>query len=298
MRKKLRDLLNKTLVLKYKLPCASNGIDGINISTNEDDAYICYSEKALSTIIYNSIIDYSFNEFEISSQEYQSLLVRALQTKLKYKPSDNQDAKIKYGFYGEVLLHSILFNFYNTEPIISRGYFYNPLENSETKGYDSYHIIENNKSVELWFGEVKFRNSLASCAKSAIDGLDKVLSDEYLDTNIIAMVNHRNEIPKGSKVTEILDEWINNPQIKILDEIKKHNMKLVYPILLVYPAYNIPYKDSIIKTIEHINSRYSKTSYKLSIEVELFFILVPIKETKKIKEDVISWIESKRPLLS
>ncbi|MFP3449532.1 hypothetical protein, partial [Pseudomonas sp. SIMBA_067] len=84
--------------------------------------------------------------------------------------------------------------------------------------------------VALWFGEVKFRATLASCAKSAIEGLDKAFSDAYLVDNILAMDNHRNNFSvKGSKIEKILHSWRENPKINIIDEVIKHDMKLIYP---------------------------------------------------------------------
>lgn len=38
--------------------------------------------------------------------------------------------------------------------------FYNPLESSETKGFDTYQmLLKSDGSIELWFGEVKFHKS-------------------------------------------------------------------------------------------------------------------------------------------
>lgn len=298
MRKALKSLLEKTLIWEYQLPCSKSGVKGVNISTWGDDAFQCTCENKLAQIIYNSIIEYSFNEFELTDKDYNDLLAVALQTKIKYKDWQKQDIKIKYGFYGEVLLYAILTNFYHANPIISRGYFYNPLENSETKGYDSYHMIDDEGNLELWFGEVKFRATLASCAKSAIEGLDKAFSDSYLRDNILAMVNHRNNFSvKDSKIEAILHEWTNNPSINIIEEVKKYDMRLIYPVLLVYPDNSDDFETKIKNTIAHINERYSEKQYNLSVDFELFFILVPVSEVKKIKEDVISWIESKQPLL-
>lgn len=299
MRKQLQKLLSKTLIWKYRLPDSKSGLAGINISTWEDDAFLCASESSLVEVIYNSIIEYSFNEFEISERNFDDLLTAALQVKIKYKEWQTEETKIKYGFYGEVLLYSILYHFYHSKPLISRGYFYNPLENSETKGYDSYHLIESDGDVELWFGEVKFRDTLASCAKSAIEGLDKAFSDHYLTSNILAMVNHRNNFAvAGSKVEEILDSWSNNPRIRIIDEVKKYDMRLIYPVLLVYPDKKGDFKTKIEKSVKHINEKYKTKQYDLSIDFELFFILIPLSEVKKIKKEVIEWIESKKPLLS
>lgn len=236
MRKSLQELLEKTIFLKFRLPHSDLDLDSINLSTVEDDVFECLSDSALSEIIYNSIIEYSFNEFELENKDMDSLLASALKTKIKYKEYQKQETKIKYGFYGEVLLYLMLCQFYKSSPLISRGYFYNPLENSETKGYDSYHLIQGSDKVELWFGEVKFRATLDSGAKSAIEGLDKAFSDGYLEDNILAMVNHRNNIGiKGTKLELVIDSWANNPNISIINEVKKHNMKLIYPVLLIYP---------------------------------------------------------------
>lgn len=299
MRSSLKKLLDKTLLLTYSLPDSSAEIDAVNISTWKDDAFLCTCEDSLAEIIYNSIVEYSHNEFELNTQDFDALLTVALRTKIKYKDWQTQDTKIKYGFYGEVLLYSILTHFYHSKPLISRGYFYNPLENSETKGYDSYHLVEDENRVALWFGEVKFRATLASCAKSAIEGLDKAFSDSYLENNILAMDNHRNNFSiKGSKVEKILQSWRENPSINIINEVKKYNMKLIYPVLLVYPDTSNDFKTKISNTITYINKHYSAKNYSLSVKHELFFILIPLSQVKKIKEDVISWIESNRPLLS
>jgi len=166
LRESLKALIDKTILYEYSLPHKDKKINKINLSNYEDDCYTYSNDNDLIELIYNSMIEYSFNEYELTKYDYNTLLSKALVTKLKYKESQNETTKIKYGFYGEVLLYAFLYHFYKSKPIIARGYFYNPLENAETKGYDSYHIIENDDIVELWFAEVKFRGTLLSGAKS------------------------------------------------------------------------------------------------------------------------------------
>ncbi len=294
MRETLKNLISKTLFFKYSLPNKEISTK-INLSTHDDDCFFYSSEKDLSELIYQSILDYSYNEFEMTDKDLSILLSKALFNKIKYKEHQTELTKIKYGFYGEVLLYSMLYSFYNAKPIISRGYFYNPLENSETKGYDSYHLIENEDNIELWFGEVKFRDTLASGVKSAIEGLDKAFTDTYLSDNIIAMDNYKNSFNiVGSKIEKILDEWDGTP-INIIEQVKKHNMILVYPILLVFPDDATDYDEKIKNAINKINKKFSLKKYSLSIPYKLFFILLPVREVKKIKKEVISWIESKKP---
>lgn len=295
MRESLKKLIDKTIIYKYSLPNNTDKIDPVNLSNHKDDCYDYSNDNDLIELIYNSIIEYSFNEFDLTKKDYLSI---ALQTKMRYNEYDTQSTKLKYGFFGEVLLYSFLHHIYKANPLISRGYFFNPLEKSETKGYDSYHLIENDGVVELWFGEVKFRDTLYNGAKSAIDGLDKAFSDDYLKNNIIAMNNFRNNFAiKDSKIEEILNEWDGTP-IKIINEAIKHNMTLVYPILLVYPDDNPNYHERIKKAVDKINEKFTKKTYNLSINYKLFFIFLPISEVKKVKQEVIKWIDLKKPLLS
>jgi len=294
MRQILKDLISKTIFYEYSLPNPTIN-NSINISTDSDDCFSYSSDSELSELIYQSILDYSYNEFDMTNQDLSILLSKALYNKIKYKEYQTELTKIKYGFYGEVLLYSILYNFYKSKPIISRGYFYNPLENSETKGYDSYHIIENKDNIELWFGEVKFRETLESSAKSAIEGLEKAFSDTYLSNNIIAMDNYKNSFNiQGTKIEKILNEWDGTP-INIIEQVKKHNMILVYPILLVFTDNSSNYDGKIENAINKINQKFSSKKYSLSIPYKLFFILLPVNEVKKIKKEVIEWIELLKP---
>lgn len=295
MRESLKNLIEKTIIYKYSLPNNTNKIDQVNLSNYKDDCYDYSNDNDLIELIYNSIIEYSFNEFDLTKKDYLSI---ALQTKMRYDEHDKPLTKLKYGFFGEVLLYSFLHHIYKANPLISRGYFFNPLERSETKGYDSYHLVENDGAIELWFGEVKFRDTLYSGAKSAIDGLDKAFTDDYLKNNIIAMNNFRNNFAiKDSKIEEILNEWDGTP-IQIIDEVIKHNMTLVYPILLIYPDNNPNYHERIKKAVDKINEKFTLSTYSLSINYKLFFIFLPISEVKKVKKEVLEWIELKKPLLS
>lgn len=101
--------------------------------------------------------------------------------KIKYiKDEIDNDANTKAGFFGEVLLCTILKALYGKDSFISRGRFFDPLENFETKGYDSYHIFNNSGQIELWFGEVKFHESHNSAIISVMENIDKALSTDYL----------------------------------------------------------------------------------------------------------------------
>ncbi|MCU8082944.1 DUF1837 domain-containing protein [Shewanella sp. SM23] len=298
MRNSLKNLIKKTLIYKYTLPNVLLDIDGMSLSNVEDDCFSCECETALAEIIYNSVIEYSFNQFDLTDKDYKSMYARALKSKIRFNPDASDTTKISYGFFGEVLLYCFLAHYYYADPIIARGYFYSPVDKKETAGYDSYHLVDSGNSIHLWFGEVKFRDSLSSCVHSAIKGLDKVISDDYLSSNVINLEDRLEQFNiKGSKLEKVITDWQDNPEINIPKELAKHNISLTYPILLVYPDKTNDYDIQIKKSVKFINDKYSKQKFNLSINYELFFILLPLSEVKKIKQDVISWIELKKPLL-
>ena len=139
MRTSLKQLLSSAIALEYRLPHGAT--NKVVVSTELDD---CLRNKTTSDdmkkIIYNGLIDYGIEEENIDISRLSKLHKLVLKTKIKYDPNDTHAAKIKYGFFGEVMLYLILNHFYNASTLISRGYFFNPLERSETKGYDTYQI--------------------------------------------------------------------------------------------------------------------------------------------------------------
>ncbi|CAF1718251.1 hypothetical protein NRS6084_00107 [Bacillus subtilis] len=297
MREQLLSLINKTIVYKYDLPNHSLGIDRSIFSTENDRCYSTICNQSLIEIIYNSIIEYSFNEFDINGKEYDNLHAIALKTKLKYNEVASETSKISYGFHGETILYCILYAKMDAKPVISRGYFYNPLESSETKGYDSYHLIERNGTTELWFGEVKFRNNHTSGINSAIDSIEKAISDAYLSTNFLAITNHKNNFNiSGTKVEEIISKWEENPLVDIIEEIKKYDIKLIYPIIIIYDIKD-DYDNSIKIAIEHIKNNHSLKTFSLSIPYSIYFIWLPVDKVRDIKAEVIKWIEQRKPLI-
>lgn len=299
MRQSLLDLIEKTIVFQYDLPNTTIGISKTIVSVDDDKCYKSLDKNDFAEIIYNSILEYSFNEFEIENKDYDKLHYIALQKRLKYNSDLDSDQKIKYGFLGEVILFSVLYVLFKSQPLIARGFFYNPLENSETKGYDSYHLIETSNQTELWFGEVKFHKNYKTGIDSIFRNIDKAISDDYLKMNVFAISNQINNLHfKGSKIESVIKDWEENPYLSIVDELRQHNMKLVYPVMLLYEENDLGYDDSIKDIPKYIEERFTANTFKITVEYSVFFILVPMKDVKLIKEEVIKWIESRKPLMS
>jgi hypothetical protein len=301
MRLSLKHLIENTILLKYHLPNSSTNVNKSKISTDLDSCYTSDNDEDLSKVIYNAVIEYAFNEYDITEKDLDFLHRTALAKKLKFNVGATDEQKLKYGFYGEVILYCILHLFYKAPPVISRGHFYNILENSETKGYDAYHLIDNQTQIELWFGEVKFYSNFKAATtgkNGAITNLNKAISDNYLNQNLIAISEKIEKIASTStNLISILNEIRNNPEIKISDISKKYDIKLVYPILVLFDPKNNDYDKTIQDAIQHIENDAEIKTFDISLEISLFFILIPVNSTKTIKSKVIEWIKNKEPLI-
>lgn len=293
MKQELIDLFKQAVVFKYDLPNGS--ISKSVFSTENDKCYECLDIATLSELIYNSIVYYSYNELEIEQSNIQILLKRALEESIKFNNDASLKTKKSYGLYGEILLYCFLMTYFNTKPIIARGYFYSPTARSEIKGYDSYHLLEHDDCLELWFGEAKMYTSYDDALDSVLSNLKKNLSDEYLNRNFIEISKKDKYLSiKSAKIDAVINRW-KNEGVNLISEIKKQNMKLIYPILIITDQTK-EYDGAIKKFIEYINS-YEQQQINLSIQFSLFFIFLPLKTVSSVKERVIQCIQNQIPLI-
>lgn len=298
MRDSLKELLRQTVVLAYTLP-KDEEIPKVAISTEPDECYHeMTTDKDVAKVIYNGIVEYSFDNLDPYLDRLSDAQLIALRRKLKFNDTDPDDVRLGYGFYGEVMLHLILQYFHNADTVISRGWFYQPTANSEVTGYDSYQMIEKNDgAIELWFGEVKFYQSYSEAVKKILKKVGTSLSDDYLETNILDISQHPNQINPQSRIDRIIASWEANPSIKIKDELVKYNMTLVYPMLVLFDDKNKTNDEIIKQVVKYVNDNYPRIDYNMAIPTKLFFMLLPVKSGKEIKTQVLSWIDSKEALI-
>jgi hypothetical protein len=299
MRQSLLDLVKKSIIYKYDLPYSQGSIERTIFSTIDDKCYEAPNDRAIVEIIYNSVIDYAFSEFELSDRDLEDLHTIAFQDRIRFDPDASDSTKLKYGFFGEVVLHAILKVFYGTNTIISKGYFYNPLENSESKGYDAYHLIDDGQGLKLWFGETKFHKSYSQAVNDVLSKINNSLSDTYLSKNLLALRKNREKIePLTSKIHDILEQWDQNPRIKVMEELVAHGIELIYPVVILFELNKTGYDASIKAIPEYIKANHKLTPFNLSIKHSIFFILLPLENVKNVKTEVLQWIDLKKPLMS
>ena len=274
MRQSLKNLMQSAIVMQYQLPVDVNGIHipRAHISTANDNCLKQIGSNGdIAQLIYNGIVEYAYNDSDINLINLNNLQIRALQSKLKYNPTAPQPNQLAYGFQGEVLLHLILQHFYHADKAIARGYMFSALDNAETKGYDSYLMIENADTIFMLFGEAKFYISgYKESLKKIFDNIDKALSDDYLNRNFIAMDNQYEHLALGSRIPAIIDVWRDNPMINMAVEAHKYNMHLVYPMLVIFDNKANSYEELILEVITHIKMSYNKFLNKINEDLNIY----------------------------
>jgi hypothetical protein len=304
MKDELIRLIKESILFEYHLPHVEKGIEKSVISNIKDYCYKIDSDDNLAKIMHNSIIEYSFDSFEMNVDE-DVLFNKALLSRIRYNSDDADETKLNYGFFGEVLLHVLLRVLYKAPPLISKGHF-TIVGNGESKGYDSYHLVQKEDgTIHLWFGEVKFRGTSSSGLKSALDNLSsKILTDSYLrDNNLIPIFDEMSKNPqytekfKGSKIIKLRDKWVSKGIVEI-EDLKEENFKLIYPILISYNISSLGYDKSIENAIDYIKKNYSDLKIDdISIETSIFFVFLPVNNVKAIKTQVLEWIDLREQLI-
>jgi hypothetical protein len=301
MKPSLIDLIKKTVLLEFNLPQDELLISKSCVTHVDlfDDCYKAEDIESLSRIIYESILYYSYDEFQLKDGDHQKMFLKAFNAKFKYNYSAKDLAKLKLGIYGEALLYAILKVYYGNETLVSRGYFYDIQKKSEVTGYDCFHLIQTEDEIQLWFGETKFYQDGKAAINRVFDNIQKAISDDYLiNTNFTTILQSKgNIIDKDSTIYKILDKWDKSIIENLEQELIDNNIKLIYPILIAFDFVDGDYQESIKAAIKHINDNYNDLEFKnISIDFSIFFILIPIESAKTCKETIIKWIDSKEPL--
>lgn len=301
MREKLEEAIKEAVVFECQLPHEESNTEKSCLTARNDDCYNNSDKDKIAKIIYNGIVEYATNEYKIDYENLFKEQRKAILTRIRYDKAAAESTKLKYGFYGEVLFDLILRIFYKTFVLVSRGYFYLPLNGNEVAGFDSFHLIKTEQNIELWFGEAKFHKDYKEAIAQVIEKLCISLSDDYLDKNLKAIiVQNENWSTDDSKLRAILDAWNKNPDIKLSEEIKKFNFSLVYPVFIAYEKKEKDgYYESIKKCVSYIEEECKKKGIEIpaTFKYRIFFIFLPLSDVKSIKESVIKWIETNEPLI-
>lgn len=215
-------------------------------------------------------------DFALKNSEYRELNFADALLKIK------KAAKLVYqkyhtrrGEFGELILHSLIKECFNSIPAISKIHFKDG-PNETIKGFDAVHITELKGNLELWLGEVKFYQDIKSAINDVIPEIVAHLENNYLRNEFLAITNKIDDsLPHSDKLKKLINP--HNSLDEIFDAIS-------IPVLL---TYNSPITNKTTKyTDEYINEikpelikhfDYFKTKLG-TIDIKIRVFLLPMKD--------------------
>ena len=225
------------------------------------------------------LVDY-IPEFALTHSELERIDVRDMRRMLKNAASAiYQSSKYKNrGEFGELILHVVIREIYNTIPAISKIY-YKDGPNDTVKGFDAVHIVNKENGLELWLGEVKFYKEINQAINDVVTEIFEHIKRDYLRNEFIAI---KNKIDKKWPHAEKL-EMLLDPNTS-LDAV--FNQACI-PVLLTYDSSVLAkYEESSAEYLVEITAEFNKLyerfvdkiSDKVPLTVHLFLLPLNTKD--------------------
>lgn len=241
-----------------------------------------YEEKkfrydAITDLIFEALPDFVLTESEKNEFKVTDFIAKIRKAAKTVYSTEKYN---KRGEFGEVLLHIILRDFYNSIPAISKMY-YKDGPNETVKGFDAVHVISSEDGLEIWLGEVKFYNDLNRAIRDVIPEIIAHSKRDYLRNELMFISN---KIDKGwfyaDQLKDLIDEKVS------LDKIIK---KIRIPVLLTYDSVSIGNHNEVTEEFENdIKKELGQGSLKFRNnnlpDIEIHLILLPLEDKKKLIE--------------
>ena len=220
-------------------------------------------------------------EFALNEREYATLSGSNARRKLR-AAAQIIYASPKYsnrGEVGELLLHAIIRQEFDSIPAISK-IFFKDAANDTVKGFDATHVVEAPDGLELWLGEAKLYQSISAAVRDVVKELKKHTAIPYLRAEFAAICRKLDEDhPHHNALTELLADNVT------MDEIFK---RICIPVLLAYDSTTVAsynhsneqYKADITSEFEHHYKYF--VGKKLPNEVKIVLILLPMNSKAKL----------------
>ena len=175
----------------------------------------------------DQLVDYLFEylpEFALTYSEFEKLTGENVVAKMRQvAASIYQSGKFKNrGEFGELLLHAIIREMYDTIPAISKIY-YKDGPNETVKGFDAVHVVVTDDTLELWLGEVKFYKNISDAIPDVIKEINQHIETRYVRNEFIAITNkidtkwpHADRLKTLLHPNTSLDDVFSNTCIPVL----------------------------------------------------------------------------------
>lgn len=175
------------------------------------------------------------------------------------------------GEFGEILLHALIREFFNSQPAISKV-FYKTSANDTVKGFDAVHIVDTATDFEIWLGEVKFYKSAKVAIRHVAKEINQHINDGFLRNEFLFISGKVDTSwPNYAGVSDLISNRTS------LDVIKT---KICLPVAITYESD--PYKTNTVdgplfqqaltNECQKIISDFQSATSGLSLKIHLFLI--------------------------
>lgn len=210
-------------------------------------------------------------EFALTEKERESIgahnavalvgqAARAIYTSEKYQ---------RRGEIGELLLHVIIRQVFETLPAISKYYFKDGA-NETVKGFDAVHVVVSESELQLWLGEVKFYDDIARAIRDVVAELKQHTQREYLRGEFATITNKIDDAwPHADRLKRLLHR--NTSLDEIFDAV-------CIPVLLTYESVTMAGFDAVTEdflaafeseVLEH-HATFAGKEFPSNVKIHLF----------------------------
>lgn len=155
---------------------------------------------ALADHLIEWMVEYALHEEELSVN-HGNMYVRLKEAAARIYNSKHYE---KRGEIGEIAMHAICRQFFNTIPLAPRV-FYLTASNEVVKSFDLVHVGYNEKIPELWLGEAKFFEKGVDGARAAVQSLNTHLEAGFLrNEKLILGPQISRNVPMYQEIRDIL----------------------------------------------------------------------------------------------
>lgn len=193
----------------------------------------------------------------------------------------------KRGEFGELMLHAILRELFDTEPIANKLFFKSAV-NDPVKGFDAVHARMNpNGHLELWLGEVKFYTDISAAINSVAGEIIDHLRVDKLREEFLCVGNIVD--PTWKHAQSVLRLFSRGTS---LDDVFKI---VCIPVLLTYESKVVKSGKAISKAFlqslrEELILNHGRFREKVPpIPVKIHLVLLPLDS----KEELVNTLDKK-----
>jgi len=189
----------------------------------------------------------------------------------------------KRGEAGEIALHAVCRDFFDTVPIAPRV-FYKNSSNDVVKSFDMVHArFPNESSIELWLGESKIYKKTSDAVADAIASVMKHLSQGFLENEklligpqISRSIPHYDEIVALFKSQTSLDKLLKSAVFVI-------GIASNSDALSISKELNDAYRSGIIFELNKIEQQLN--SSPIPNNIKILIIYIPLLDKDKFVEE-------------